>query len=100
MAARAQKIWKHVIPIRYSTPSRRNRIALIVAQTQDSLGNWLVPTITLTEALPMIIESGRFAGDIGDAYTVAQHFFDERMLKVKQVEIESNEITDQSNEEE
>lgn len=95
MAARVPTIWKRVIPIRYTTPSRR-RIVIIVAQTQDPLGNWMVPTIVTSEALPLILESGRFADDIGDAFTTAAYFWKERMLKVKRMDAESNELNDLS----
>jgi len=73
---------------------------LIVAQIQDALGNWMVPTITLSEVLPSIIESGRFADDIGDAFTTAASFWKDWMLDVKVVDVESNKRTDPSVEDE
>jgi hypothetical protein len=54
-----------------------------VAQIQDAMRRWMVPTITLSGPLQQIIESGRFARDVAIALLVASHFFDEWMQDVR-----------------
>lgn len=70
------------ITVRHATPSR-NAIAVIVAQLQDAAGRWMVPTITLSGSWQYILESSRFARDVGIALLVASYIFDEWMLDVK-----------------
>lgn len=71
------------ITIRYKTPSREP-ISAIVTQTQDELGNWLMPIILWQEGHDAkIIESARYAEDKGKALIVAAYFADEYALKVK-----------------
>jgi predicted metal-dependent hydrolase len=71
------------ITIRYKTPSREP-ISAIVTQTQDELGNWLMPTILWqTGHDARIVESARYAEDMGKALIVAAYFADEYALKVK-----------------
>ena len=71
------------ITIRYKTPSREP-ISAIVTQTQDELGNWLMPVILWQEGHDAkIIESARYAEDKGKALIVAAYFADEYALKVK-----------------
>lgn len=79
------KIRKRVITVRYATPSRRP-VAVIVAQSQDPLGDWLVPLITFEGFSQVILESGRFARDVGIALIVASHIYDEWMRDVKHTE--------------
>ena len=78
-----QKVRKVVIPIRYQTPSR-SAISIIVAQTQNALGNWTVPIITFEGPVGPFLESGRFSRDLGTAFIVAAHFYDVMMLSVKE----------------
>ena len=75
------KTRKRTIHVRYSSPSREE-IVIVVAQIQDELGRWMVPTITTSPTIPQIIESGRFAGDLGEAYIVARHFYNLFMMDV------------------
>lgn len=72
---------KRVITVRYATPSRR-RVVVIVAQSQDLRGNWLVPLITFEGFTQVILESGRFARDAGLALIVAAFLYDEWMRDV------------------
>jgi len=72
---------KHVITVRRATPSRR-KVVVIVAQSQDPLGNWLVPLITFEGFTQVILESGRFARDAGVALIVASYLYDEWMRDV------------------
>lgn len=75
------RIRKRVITVRHATPSRR-RVVVIVAQSQDALGNWLVPLITFEGFTQVILESGRFARDAGIALLVASYLHDEWMRDV------------------
>lgn len=93
-------IRQKIITIRYKTPSR-DPISAIVSQTQDELGNWLMPVILWQVGHEArIIESARYAEDMGKALIVAAYFADEYALKVKndvfanmehQIEIEEKE---------
>ncbi len=69
------------IHIRYPTPSREG-ISLIVAQLEDDLGRWMVPTITVSHPIQQIIESGRFARDLAEALFKANYWFERWMLDV------------------
>lgn len=73
------------ITVRPSTPSREE-IHVIVAQLQNDLGEWMVPTITVSGPIPQIIESGRFARDVGVALLVANYRYEQWMKDVKDVE--------------
>jgi hypothetical protein len=75
------KTRKRSIHVRYSSPSRAE-IVIVVAQIQDDFGRWLVPTITTSGAIPQIMESGRFASDLGQALLVASYFHDLFMMDV------------------
>ena len=86
---------KRVITIRHETPSRR-RIALLVVQTQNALGEWMVPIITLEGTIDSMLESGRYARDLGIALIVAAWTFEEMMQRVKNREADANERTDLS----
>jgi hypothetical protein len=77
------------ISVRYPTPSREG-IVISVVQRQDAMGRWMVPTITFSQNLQPIIESGRFARDVGMALIVASYFFDEFMTYVQNDEARSN----------
>ena len=70
------------ITVRYPTPSRGG-IFIVIAQLQNDAGRWMVPTITLSGPLQQIIESGRFARDVGVGLLVASYWFAEWMLDVK-----------------
>lgn len=84
-----------IITIRHPTPSRR-KIVVIVAQTQDALGNWLTPIITFEGFAKLILESGRYARDVGIALIVSAYFYDEFMLSVMDGESQLNDRTDLS----
>lgn len=94
MAVHDKKLMRQKkITIRYKTPSR-DPISAIVTQTQDELGNWLMPTILWQQGHDAkIIESARYAEDMGKALIVAAYFADEYALKVK-----SNEFAQIENE--
>ena len=72
---------KRVITVRHATPSRR-RVVVIVAQSEDALGNWLVPLITFEGFTQVILESGHFARDAGIALLVSSYIHDEWMRDV------------------
>ena len=86
---------KRIITIRHTTPSRR-KIVLIVAQSQNALGEWMVPIITFEGPMSPMLESGRYARDVGIGLIVSAYFFDEMMLRVKATSIDENERTDMS----
>lgn len=75
------KTRKRTIHVRYSSPSREE-IIIVVTQLQDEMGRWMVPTITTSGVIPQIMESGRFARDLGDAFIVASWFHDLFMMDV------------------
>ena len=74
---------RHVktITVRHSTPSRR-AVVILVTQVQDALGHWQVPTITFEGPMNPILESGRYARDVGIGLLVASYFFNELMTYV------------------
>lgn len=76
------KTRKHVNILRYKTPSR-NAIVVMVLQSQDALGNWMVPLITYDGPSIAFIESARFASELADALKVAVYFYDKWMVDVK-----------------
>lgn len=84
MPARDKKLMRQKkITIRYKTPSREP-ISAIVTQTQDELGNWLMPVVLWQVGHEAkIIESARYVEDMGKALIVAAYFADEYALKVK-----------------
>lgn len=86
---------KRVITIRHETPSRR-RIALLVVQSQNQLGEWMVPIITFEGGMETMLESGRYARDLGIGLIVAAWTFEEMMQRVKNREFDGNERTDLS----
>lgn len=86
---------KRVITIRHETPSRR-RIALLVVQSQNQMGEWMVPIITFEGSVDAMLESGRYARDLGIGLIVAAWTFEEMMQRVKNREADSNERTDLS----
>ena len=98
MALDEPKTRKRIITIRHETPSRR-RIVLIVAQMQNALGEWMVPIITFEGPLSPVLESGRYARDVGIGLIVAAWTYDEMMLAVRNSEHEDN-TTDLSIEDE
>ena len=98
MALDEPKTRKRIITIRHETPSRR-RIVLIVAQMQNALGEWMVPIITFEGPLSPMLESGRYARDMGIGLIVAAWTYDEMMLAVRNSEQEGN-TTDLSIEDE
>ncbi|MCI0549888.1 MAG: hypothetical protein L0287_02935 [Anaerolineae bacterium] len=63
------------IIVRHPTPSRK-AIALVVSQLQDAKGNWLAPTILFNGPMSPIVESGRYARDVGMALIVAAFYYD------------------------
>jgi hypothetical protein len=75
------RLRKRVITIRHATPSRR-KIVVIITQSQDPLGNWMVPLIMFEGFTEVIIESGRFARDTGIALLVAAYLSSEWMRDV------------------
>lgn len=99
MANYEPKTRKRVITIRHPTPSRR-KIVVIVAQSQDVLGNWLTPLITFEGPVHLIMESGRYARDVGIGLVVAAYFYDEFMLRVKGAAADLGEQIDMSIEDE
>lgn len=98
MALDEPKTRKRIITIRHETPSRR-RIVLIVAQMQNALGEWMLPIITFEGPLSPMLESGRYARDMGIGLIVAAWTYDEMMLAVRNSEHEGN-TTDLSIEDE
>jgi len=98
-ANNAPKTRKRIITIRHATPSRR-KIVFLVTQSQDALGNWLTPIITFDGPIIPMLESGRYARDLGIALIVSAYFYDEMMLHVKNSEAEMNVMTDLSIEDE
>lgn len=72
---------------------------LIVAQMQNALGEWMVPIITFEGPLSPMLESGRYARDVGIGLIVAAWTYDEMMLAVRNSEHEDN-TTDLSIEDE
>jgi hypothetical protein len=92
------KTRKRIITIRHETPSRRG-IVLIVAQKQNELGDWTVPVITFDGPMLPMLESGRYARDVGIALIVAAWTYDQMMLAVKNSE-EEKQSTDLSIEDE
>lgn len=76
------KTREKVIPIRYPTPSRM-QIAIVVAQSRDAAGRWMVPTIRFEGKLEPHLESGRFALDLGIGFIIAAHWYDIYMLDMK-----------------
>jgi len=99
MSTRAQnKVRKRIFTVRFKTPSR-SPYKIIVAQMQDALGNWMVPTITFSEPIPPIIESARFIRDLADNFDAAAYFHDLWMVDVKLVEVITNEFSDTSKDE-
>lgn len=79
------------ITIRPSTPSREE-ICVIVAQIKNDLGEWMAPTITVSGPIQQIIESGRFARDVGVALLVANYRYEQWMKDVKDVERASDDL--------
>lgn len=70
-------IRRHVITIRGGT---RTREAIKITVTQEARtkdGEILNPTIELSGSFDRVIESGRFAEDVGIAFIVAAHYFEE-----------------------
>ena len=66
---------KRVLTVRGGTKTRE-AIQLII--TQETRGDEvLTPTIELVGAFKHVIESGRFALDMGTAFIVASHYFNE-----------------------
>ena len=70
-----------IVPIRYPTESRTS-INIIVAQSQNVMGQWMVPIITFEGPLGPFLESGRFARDLGVAFIVASYWYEIFMLDV------------------
>lgn len=93
------KIRKRSFTIRHETPSRR-RIVIIVAQTQNHLGEWQTPIITFEGPMLPILESGRYARDVGIGLIGAWLEYERMMLAVKVSEQEKQSTADQHNEEE
>jgi len=93
------KTRKRTITIRHTTPSRR-KIVIIVAQNQNQLGEWMTPIITFEGPLNPILESSRYARDVGIGLIVAAFFADEFMLRVSNDDALQNEHTDLSIEDE
>jgi hypothetical protein len=71
-----------IVPIRYPTQSRKN-IVIIVAQSQNAMGKWLVPVITFEGPVDPFLESGRYARDFGVAWIIAAYWYEIYMLDVK-----------------
>lgn len=69
------------IPIRPPTQSRRS-IFIIVVQLQNAKGSWLTPTITFEGPVNLVLESGRYARDVGIALIVAAFYYDQMMADV------------------
>jgi len=70
-------IRKRVIIIR---PGTKTREAIKITVTQESrgeAGEILNPTIELSGTFDSVIESGRFAQDVGIAFIVAAHYHQE-----------------------
>lgn len=58
------------IVVRPASATRR-AITITVHQTQDVLGNWLIPTITFSEAVPQSSEDVMFLKSIAEGLMVA-----------------------------
>lgn len=69
------------ITVRYATPSREG-IFIIVAQLRDDLGQWLVPTVTTSQPIQQIIESGRYVRDLAVALFKANYWYELWMMDV------------------
>lgn len=85
---------KH-ITIRYKTPSRPP-VRVTVSQTQDELGDWMMPVIMVEEGriAPYILESASYAEDTGKARIIAAYFANQFALRVKQDEAQKDERVD------
>ena len=70
------------ITIRHPSPSRGGQY-VIVAQLQDAAGRWMVPTITCSESIQQMIESGRYARDVGVALLVANYWFEQWTMDIE-----------------
>jgi len=74
-ASNSSVLRKRVLTVRGGTKTRE-AIQLII--TQEARGDEiLTPTIELVGAFKHVIESGRFALDMGTAFIVASHYFNE-----------------------
>lgn len=58
------------ITVRPASPSRR-AINISVKQLQDAAGNWMLPTITISEAVPQTSEDVVFMRTIAEALLIA-----------------------------
>jgi hypothetical protein len=61
---------KTTIMVRPASPSRA-AITITVHQIQDALGNWLMPTITMSHSIPQTTEDIVFMNSIAKALLVA-----------------------------
>lgn len=67
------------IVIRYSTPSRKE-INIVVSQLQNAMGEWQSPTILFNGPMSPILESSRYAKDVGVGLIIAS-FYCELMMR-------------------
>jgi len=84
---------KRVITVRHATPTHR-RVVVLVTQSDDVLGNWLVPLITFEGFSQNILESGEFARDAGIALIVASYIHKEWIRDVPHSN--TNELSDEN----
>ena len=68
---------KRVITIRGGTETREAIKIIITQKTRGENGEVLNPTIELLGKFDHVIESGRFAQDVGMAFIVAAHYHKE-----------------------
>lgn len=63
------------ITVRHPTPSRGGQY-VVVAQLRDAAGQWMAPTMTCSESIQQMIESGRYARDVAVALLVGYYWFE------------------------
>jgi hypothetical protein len=68
---------KRVLTIRGGTKTRDAIQIIITQETRAEGSEVLTPTIEFSGDFPTMIESGRYALDLGIAFIVASHYFDE-----------------------
>jgi hypothetical protein len=61
---------KVTITVQPASPSR-HAINITVHQEQDPAGNWLLPTITISQAIPQTSEDVVFMQSLSDALRIA-----------------------------
>jgi len=70
-------IRKRELTIRGATKTREAIKIIITQETRGEAGELLQPTIELLGKFDTVIESARFARDMGEAFIIAAHYFEE-----------------------